>query len=500
MPDNPSAKTATRSRFSRAVIILMGAGTLILIVIVGASVWLAASTANLGAEVLQARKTRTAASEALEMLLSAETSQRGYILTLNGRYLQPYLAAMPVLKRDLATLNALERGDPVSGPLVTRLNGVAEAKMAIIAQTIALVQAGHRDQAVSMVRTGSGLNLMDNARRILRTLVGNAETVVASDIDRLNANARLLQWITTIGGILVVAFGVSAMWLVYRAIRQAVRARQEVENLNLSLEDRVLRRTAALTRANEEIQRFAYIVSHDLRAPLVNIMGFTSELEVGTKSLKEYFEDGAPEAQAQARETALVGLPEAVKFIRSSTGKMDRLINAILKLSREGKRELASQNVSLASTFAAIADSLRHQIDETSTTVDISPDLPTIRSDRLALEQVFSNLLDNALKYLQPGRPGRIVVSSRNDPNSVTISVKDNGRGIAENDQERVFELFRRAGRQDRPGEGIGLAHVRALVRRLGGDITVISKLGEGSEFRVLLPRSLSSDTGHTAA
>jgi signal transduction histidine kinase len=110
-------------------------------------------------------------------------------------------------------------------------------------------------------------------------------------------------------------------------------------------------------------------------------------------------------------------------------------------------------------------------------------------SDPVILEQVFSNLIDNAIKYLDPQRPGKITISGRIDVGYAMFLVADNGRGIDPKDYERVFELFRRSGVQDRPGEGIGLAHVRTLVRRLGGDITVSSILGQGSTFTVRLPR-----------
>src|SRR4030095_11210320 len=109
-------------------------------------------------------------------------------------------------------------------------------------------------------------------------------------------------------------------------------------------------------------------------------------------------------------------------------------------------------------------------------------------SDRLALEQIFSNLIDNALKYLKPGVPGEIRVSGREKNRYTVYEVTDNGRGIDEKDHQRIFDLFRRAGVQDRPGQGIGLAHVRALVRRLGGTLSVSSKPGEGSTFTVMLP------------
>ena len=147
-----------------------------------------------------------------------------------------------------------------------------------------------------------------------------------------------------------------------------------------------------------------------------------------------------------------------------------------------------------------IIASLKHQIDDTATTVILPENLPQLVNDRLALEQVFSNLLDNALKYLQPGRPGRIEIGVENAPHAVVIAVQDNGRGIAENDLERVFELFRRAGAQDRPGEGIGLAHVRALVRRLGGTIRLESEPDCGSTFTIALPKAWAAESERKAA
>ena len=114
-------------------------------------------------------------------------------------------------------------------------------------------------------------------------------------------------------------------------------------------------------------------------------------------------------------------------------------------------------------------------------------------SDRTALEQIFSNLLDNAAKYLVRGRPGRIAVRGKTKGGYAIFEIEDNGRGVAESDQERIFELFRRAGAQDRPGEGIGLAHTRALARRLGGDVKVSSDGVSGTTFRVIIARDLGA-------
>ncbi|MGY4288590.1 signal transduction histidine kinase [Bradyrhizobium sp. LM2.7] len=114
--------------------------------------------------------------------------------------------------------------------------------------------------------------------------------------------------------------------------------------------------------------------------------------------------------------------------------------------------------------------------------------MPDIVSDRLALEQIFSNLIDNAIKYLKAGVPGAITVCGRTKFGYAIFEVTDNGRGIDPKDHQRIFDLFRRAGTQDKPGQGIGLAHVRALVRRLGGTMSVSSELNVGSTFTVTLP------------
>ena len=140
----------------------------------------------------------------------------------------------------------------------------------------------------------------------------------------------------------------------------------------------------------------------------------------------------------------------------------------------------------------SVRDSVRHQLDETESELEVRPPIPDIVTDRLSVEQIFGNLIDNAVKYLEDGRPGRIVISATDTPMGVEFVVEDNGRGIGEGDHERVFDLFRRAGAQNRPGEGIGLSHVRALVRRLGGAITLQSELGAGTKVTVRLPRVLS--------
>lgn len=279
---------------------------------------------------------------------------------------------------------------------------------------------------------------------------------------------------------------------------QLESARSALETLNRNLESIVDVRTSDLKAANDEIQRFAYIVSHDLRSPLVNVMGFTSELQVARETISKFYEEMTqklPDAvNRDVKDAIEVELPEAIDFIRSSTAKMDRLINAILRLSREGGRVLTPEPIRLKDMLEATGRTLAHQLQDAEATLEVE-NLPDLVSDRLALEQIFTNLLENAVKYLASGRPGRIRVRGWKEGSTVFIDVEDNGRGIDPKDHARVFDLFRRSGAQDRPGEGIGLAHVRALVRRLGGSITLNSSLGEGATFRVSLPDTIANAT-----
>ena len=188
-----------------------------------------------------------------------------------------------------------------------------------------------------------------------------------------------------------------------------------------------------------------------------------------------------------------------LNFIKSSVTKMDRLIGALLKLSREGQRQFLPQFIDMTQLLKSTMDALAFQAQAVNAKISIA-DLPGVTSDRLALEQVFSNLMDNAVKYLRVGVPGSIEVGATESDGSVTYEIRDNGRGIDAKDRERIFDLFRRSGVQDRPGDGIGLAHARALVRRLGGTINVESEPERGTVFRVALPKRWQPAASEVAA
>jgi signal transduction histidine kinase len=485
----------------RSTMLSILVGLAALLSIVGMTLWLVGQAQTSTEMVYSARQQRSALADLRNLVQEAESSQRGFLLSGEGAYLAPYEEVRAKVPPQLERVRRLTSSEPGQAALLARLSTAIAGRLAEIDETVTLARSGRRDEALSIVRTDRGRELMETITGLLTTLVASAEDRVSTRLEEQRANISFLRWVTIVGALLILGVAAAIGWMAVVHTRQLTRAQRDIQLLNASLEERVEERTRDLGRANEEVQRFAYIVTHDLRAPLVNIMGFTSELETSIAPLRAFIEEASERGDVtvpeEARMAALEDLPEAVTFIRSSTRKMDGLINAILKLSREGKRTLKPERVDLDTFLRSAAESVRHQVVEAGGEVAIEGRVPPIRTDRLALEQVFGNLLDNAVKYRVKDRPLSIRIKSQAVlGNRIVVSVEDNGRGIAPSDHERVFDLFRRSGSQDQPGEGIGLAHVRTMVRNLGGDITVASELGRGTTFKVSLPQDLRGATG----
>jgi len=482
--------------FVRSTLILLAAASLMLLAIVATVIWLGEQSQVYFDDVIEARDARTAAVDLRNALRVAETSQRGFLITQDAAYLDGYARASEVLPERIGRLKEVLAPYHEADAAVAEMEQTIAAKVSEMEQTIDLTNEGKPQEAFALVKTDAGKALMDKTVEFLGSVITAADDRLTEGVAQQRGNASWLRWVSIIGGIVIVAVVGGAAITVWRYTKELAEARDEVNALNADLEKRVTERTADLAQANEEIQRFAYIVTHDLRAPLVNIMGFTSELEESVKSVQALIGASAEASDDpvadQARLAATEDLPEAIGFIRSSTRKMDGLINAILKLSREGKRVLKAERLDAKALLRGSVEAIQHLAADNGGEVAIDVNVPPIESDRLSLEQIFGNLLDNAVKYRSPERPLRIAIRGAVAPgNRVAFEVSDNGRGIAAQDAERVFELFRRSGVQDQPGEGIGLAYVRTVVRNLGGDITMNSTLGEGTTFRILLPRIL---------
>lgn len=422
-------------------------------------------------------------------LRGAEAAKRGYVLTGRSEFETLYRDSAAKIRPTFETVKADTLDNPRQQAALVELSPILDRKLAELESTVNFYRNSEIDKAIAIVASGEGQRLHEAVTSYVDRMLAEEERLLAERSAVSRASSRQLQAINLGGAILIVLLAAAAVYTVRQSNRERDDARKAIEDAYANLEHAVAIRTEDLREANDEIQRFAYIVSHDLRSPLVNIMGFTAEIEtIGTETFARLGNGEGDNPAAEQVGVLKSDFAEALGFIKSSITKMDRLIGAVLRLSREGRREFRPETIEIAPLLETIAASLAHQAQEAGATITIGT-LPPVESDRLALEQIFSNLVDNALKYLQPGRPGEIEVKGRSTYSHVFYEVGDNGRGIAPNDHQRIFELFRRSGVQDRPGEGIGLAHVRALVRRIGGTLDVRSELGTGSIFTVMLPK-----------
>ncbi|HVZ01727.1 MAG TPA: CHASE3 domain-containing protein [Dongiaceae bacterium] len=466
-----------------AVVLLMSVG----------SVWLIRQSQATNERLAHALTVTNLIATMRADLRRTESGQRGFLLTGKAAYLNDYNATRGRLLPEIDQLASLAGDEAEAKQRAGTLRALLEAKLAELSRTVDLELSDRHREALEVVATDAGLVLTQQIVQNLAQIAAEEGAII--DAARRSADRTdFALFAINLAGVVVIGLLAYGSFLLFRrSARQILASERAVREMNAELEARVAERTADLEEANAEIQRYAYVVTHDLRSPLVNIMGFTSELETLRDDL--FKRSGESEAQVPAadrEDTALAGLrgdfDEAIHFIKTSIAKMDGLINAILKLSRAGRRELAIQPIDLNDLVEVIAADFRHRIKESGAELTIG-ELPTVRSDRMALEQIISNLIDNAIKYLRPGVAGRISISAAETPLAYRISVADNGRGIDPKDRERVFELFRRAGAQDRPGEGIGLAHARGLARRIGGALGVADNPGGGTVFTLSLSK-----------
>jgi PAS domain S-box-containing protein len=274
-----------------------------------------------------------------------------------------------------------------------------------------------------------------------------------------------------------------------RVVRYIGAAQDITEQMQA--EQQLERYAARLAHSNEELKNFTYIVSHDLRAPLVNLKGFAAELRFAVQSAGSVIQAALPHLKAAEQQQVRLALeediPEALGFIDSSASRMDRFINALLQLSRLGRRQIDPEPIDMHHLVETTLETLAHQIEERAVQVSLGA-LPEVVADRTSMEQIVGNLVDNAIKYLDPKRPGVIDISAEQDSAETTFRIRDNGRGIAQEDMDKVFAPFRRTGRQDVPGEGMGLSYVQTLLRLHGGRIWCESEPGEGTTFAFTIP------------
>jgi signal transduction histidine kinase len=244
-----------------------------------------------------------------------------------------------------------------------------------------------------------------------------------------------------------------------------------------------------LASKNEELESIVYTASHDLRSPLVNIGGFSSELACSCLEVTDTLTQmQLPNNIEQSLLTVLnEDIPASLKYIHSSVTKMDMLMKGLLKLSRLGRSATEIEMLDMNELIGNIELGMQHQIQKQKVELIVG-DLPPCLGDKSQLSQVFTNLLDNAIKYLDPARKGVIRISGEHDEGECVYAVSDNGIGVDEAYHHKILEIFHRLDPEgDVRGEGIGLTIVKRIIDRHNGRMWMESTVGEGTTFYVAI-------------
>ncbi|MDD4922728.1 MAG: YfiR/HmsC family protein [Bacteroidales bacterium] len=274
----------------------------------------------------------------------------------------------------------------------------------------------------------------------------------------------------------LVYIGKKARIAVITDITEQKNAEEKIQKMNQTLEDRVAERTAQLVAINKELESFSYSISHDLRAPLRAIFGFSQILS--SRHRTSLNEEGQ----------------QYMNYIVEASVRMEQLINDLLNYSRLGRKALDLRPVSIGDIISEIYQDFKQKLENIGAEFIKEENLPVLPGDESLFRQIFTNLIENAVNYRRADVKLLVRISCEDTGTGCRIKVSDNGIGIPQEYSEKIFNIFQRLHSEDEyPGTGIGLATVRKAVSMLNGKVWVESEVGAGSTFIIQLPESQQS-------
>jgi signal transduction histidine kinase len=409
----------------------------------------------------------------------------------------------------LSELRALVGDNPRQQERVDDLIVEERGFTALLSQMDHLAAAGERALAAQHLDEAAGSLAV--LRKKIDALLAEEVRLDQERMDRINRANAWHFWLLAGGGAATVLVTlalavpflqqvVSRLGVLHENTRRLAEGRGLERPLTgqdeLALVDHAFHEMAAsLDVQKQENEMFVYSVSHDLRSPLINLQGFSQELKETARDLEALFErDGVPrEVLEQGKKLVRQNVAESVHYIQAAVDRLSRIIDALLRLSRAGRVQYQWQTLDVNAIIGKVLDALHDSIREKNAQIVVNP-VPEACGDPTAVEQIFANLLGNALKYLDPARTGQIEVGNGETASGTTPAgqrlyyVKDNGLGISEAYHGKVFTAFNRLHASVAPGEGIGLALVRRVVERHRGSIWLESSPGVGTTFFLTLP------------
>jgi signal transduction histidine kinase len=250
---------------------------------------------------------------------------------------------------------------------------------------------------------------------------------------------------------------------------------------------------------NEELETIIYVTSHDLRSPLVNIQGFSNELIDSFTNLHKFFHDNN-EIDRLDKDAAIEHIKKyledfnnsnitSIEFIQASAAKMDQFLNGLLEISRLGRSEPSIEKLDMNKKLENVTKSMQYELMSNEIELNVD-DLPSCMGDPSHINQIFSNLIENAIKYSKDHEKCIINITGKIKGDTAVYCVQDNGIGIPQAALNRIFKIFYRTNTSSTDGEGIGLTIVKKTLAKNNGTIHIESQEHVGSKFYITLPTS----------
>jgi signal transduction histidine kinase len=431
-----------------------------LVTIAGLAFTLYRSTQDLfrsNKQVANTLELMVALGNTLSHINEAETAQRGYILTGDRKFLDPYPGAIEAVKRELATLSLLTAGNPTQRAALNKLNPLIEERIARMQDSIHIREERGFEPALEVIVTKKGNEIMHEIRGVIHEMQTEEEATLDRRYNRSKQNFRN----TLIGFIAVVLLNFVLLSLAYVIVRRDLIARQR----NIEQQTKLVR---SLETANQQLREFAHVVSHDLKAPLRGIHSLSTFLTLD-------YSDKLDEAGK-----------ENLSLLNRRVQRMHDLIEGILQYSQLAQGDEQKQSVNLNKLVREIWEMLAAP---SRVRLIVERPLPTIVCDGLRTQQILQNLLSNAIKY-NDKPAGLVHLQWTEKADRWVFSVSDNGPGIEAKYFSKIFQLFQTLqARDDQESTGIGLAVVKKAVEMSGGKVWVESKVGDGTTFFFSLPK-----------
>ncbi|MEI9920622.1 MAG: CHASE3 domain-containing protein [Bacteroidota bacterium] len=415
------------------------------------------------ASVVQSRSLliTTNAEKVLATAINLETGQRGYVITGDSNYLEPYDMALHSMGNDLETLRRATEGFPEKRADVDRLQKLVDRKMKIVKNTVEARSNGF-EVAKAQIQRGDGKRVMDSIRAVIKKITS---TETDNYVVKAASSGNLLgsiQYIFT-GALMIPAVTVVVLFV---SINSNLNKREEAAR-------RLQAANADISKLNKELESFSYSVSHDLRAPLRSVNGYANVL----------LEDYGDVLDENATRT--------INIIAKNGRRMGELIDDLLTFSRLGRKELMHASLPMNDVVRDVIDEIRetNQYDN-NIRIDVR-NLPNATADMSMIRQVWYNLISNALKYSGKTKNPAVEIGSFLRNNDVCYYVKDNGVGFDMAYVEKLFGIFQRLHKQDEfEGTGVGLALIKRIIDRHNGKVWAEGALNQGATFYFSLPRN----------